>query len=51
MIFALRKMTEAFVDAYSEQLNIYAIACEKIFKKAVKEKIIYSFSLGVEIQV
>ena len=42
---------KAFVDAYSEQLNIYAIACEKIFKKAVKEKIIYSFSLGVEIQV
>ena len=36
-------------DAYSEQLNIYALACEKIFNKSVKEKIIYSFSLSQEI--
>ncbi|MBR4973368.1 MAG: UvrD-helicase domain-containing protein, partial [Clostridia bacterium] len=32
-------------DIYSEQLNIYALACEKIFKKPVKQKIIYSFAL------
>ncbi len=31
-------------DIYGEQLNIYALACEKIFKKPVKEKIIYSFA-------
>lgn len=30
--------------AYSEQLSIYALACEKIFEMRVKEKIIYSFS-------
>ena len=31
---------------YSEQLDIYAKACEKIFGKKVKEKIIYSFHLN-----
>lgn len=31
---------------YSEQLSHYAMACEKIFSKPVKEKIIYSFNLG-----
>lgn len=31
-------------DTYAEQLNIYALACEKIFKKPVKQKIIYSFA-------
>ena len=38
-------------NTYSEQLNIYSKACEKIFEKPVKEKIIYSFSLGCEIKV
>ncbi len=33
-------------DKYTEQLSHYATACEKIFGKAVKEKIIYSFNLG-----
>ncbi|MBR7132817.1 MAG: helicase-exonuclease AddAB subunit AddA [Clostridia bacterium] len=37
--------------AYSEQLNIYAAACEKIFEKPVKQKIIYSFALSREIEV
>lgn len=37
------------IDAYSEQLNIYSKACEKIFKTKVKQKIIYSFSLSNEI--
>ncbi len=36
-------------DAYGEQLSIYAMACEKIFDKPLKEKIIYSFSLSKEI--
>ncbi len=31
---------------YDEQLSHYATACEKIFGKKVKEKIIYSFHLG-----
>ncbi len=42
---------QAFIDAYSEQLNIYALACEKIFKMPVKEKIIYSFNLGAQILI
>ena len=32
--------------SYSEQLNAYAKACEKIFGLKVKEKIIYSFALS-----
>ena len=38
-------------DAYSEQLRFYAAACEKIFGKKVKQKIIYSFALSMEIEV
>lgn len=34
---------------YSEQLNIYAKACEKIYNKEVKQKILYSFALSQEI--
>lgn len=37
------------IACYGEQLNIYAAAAEKIFEKPVKEKIIYSFSLGKSI--
>ena len=40
---------KALKDSYSEQLEIYAMACEKIFEKEVKEKIIYSFALNKEI--
>lgn len=42
---------EHFVSAYKEQLDIYAIACEKIFKKPIKQKIIYSFFLRLEIEI
>ena len=42
---------ESLKDAYSEQLNIYAEACAKIFNMPVKEKVIYSFSLGDTINV
>ncbi len=38
-------------EAYGEQLSIYAKACEKIFEKPVKQKLIYSFALSKEITV
>ncbi len=37
--------------AYSEQLNIYGIACEKIFEKPIKEKLIYSFKFSDTIKI
>lgn len=37
------------VNSYGEQLEIYSVAAQKIFKKPVKEKIIYSFFLGESI--
>ncbi len=40
---------ESLVNTYGEQLNIYAAACEKIYGKRVKEKIIYSFFKNKEI--
>jgi len=36
---------------YAAQLGIYSVACEKIFGKSVKERIIYSFCLSDEIAV
>lgn len=42
---------ERLIEAYSEQLEIYSMACEKIFGKRVKEKIIYSFSLNKAIKL
>lgn len=39
------------IEAYAEQLNIYAKACSKIFGMPVKEKIIYSFALSKEIKL
>lgn len=42
---------EELKEKYSKQLSIYAVACEKIFSKPVKEKIIYSFSLSKEIPI
>ncbi len=42
---------EELKHAYGEQLNIYALACEKIFRKPVKQKIIYSFALSKEIDL
>ncbi len=41
----------ALREAYAEQLGIYALACEKIFCKPVKQKIIYSFALSREIEL
>ncbi len=36
---------EELIETYSEQLNIYSSACNKIFEKPVRERIIYSFAL------
>jgi ATP-dependent helicase/nuclease subunit A len=40
---------ESLAYTYGEQLNIYAAACEKIYGKPVKQKIIYSFFKNQEI--
>ena len=45
------KKPEELKNAYREQLAIYALACEKIWERPVKEMILYSFSLGREIKV
>ena len=42
---------EALRAAYGGQLAIYALACEKIFEKPVKQTVIYSFALSKEINV
>ena len=39
------------LNLYGEQLSIYSDACEKIFGKKVKERIIYSFALSKEISL
>ncbi len=39
------KDEKRLIDSYAEQLNIYAVACEKIMGLPVKEKIIYSLVL------
>lgn len=36
---------------YAPQLELYAMACKKIFNMPIKEKIIYSFFCGKEIKV
>lgn len=45
------KGEETLIEAYKEQLEIYASACEKIFDKPIKEKVIYSFSLSKTIKL
>ena len=42
---------DALRNAYGGQLAIYALACEKIFEKPVKQTVIYSFALSKEIEV
>ncbi len=42
---------EELAETYGEQLNIYALACEKIFNKPVKQKLIYSFKFDRETEV
>ena len=38
-------------DRYAKQLEIYAAACEKMFAKPVREKLIYSFALSRTIKI
>ncbi|MBE6729912.1 MAG: hypothetical protein E7568_06745 [Ruminococcaceae bacterium] len=45
------KSEKRLIDAYAEQLNIYAVACEKIIGLKVKEKIIYSLVLDRSIVI
>ncbi len=45
------KNGEQLKELYAAQLNIYAAACERIFSKPVKEKLLYSFCLGDVIKV
>ncbi len=45
------KSEQDLSTAYSEQLNIYAKACQKIFELPIKQKLIYSFTLGREIEL
>ncbi len=45
------KSEEELLSAYSEQLKIYAKACEKLYSKPIGELIIYSFSLSKPIYV
>lgn len=45
------KQPSDLTAAYSEQLDIYAKACSKIFEMPVKEKIIYSFALSAEVKL
>lgn len=45
------KSEEELLSAYSEQLKIYAKACEKICSKPIGELLIYSFSLSKSIKV
>ena len=42
---------DELTKAYGQQLEIYALAAEKIFKIPVKEKVIYSFSLSKAIKI
>lgn len=45
------KGAEVLVERYHKQLEYYALALEQLTAKRVKEKIIYSFDLGLEILV
>lgn len=45
------KTRQDFVDTYSGQLKVYALAAEKVLGIKVKELIVYSLSLGEEIEI
>ena len=42
---------EELIKRYAPQLEIYAEACERLYNKPVKEKLIYSFALGETIKI
>ncbi len=41
----------ALTAAYGEQLSVYALACEKIFGKPVKQRLLYSFALSKTLEI
>ena len=43
--------SEQLIEAYSEQLNIYAAACEKIYRKPVKQLLLYAFSKNGTVEI
>ena len=45
------KDKQTLIERYEPQLNIYAEACEKLYAKPVKQKLIYSFALGEVIEL
>lgn len=49
--FVKKGHSDELVQKYKQQLNYYAKALENITGKKVKEKIIYSFALGMEILI
>ena len=49
--FVMKGQEEKLVERYKTQLGYYARALESVTGKKVKEKIIYSFSLGKIIEV
>ena len=49
--FVMKGQEEKLVERYKTQLDYYARAIESVTGKKVREKIIYSFSIGREIMV
>lgn len=47
----MKGQEEKLVERYKTQLDYYARAIESVTGKKVREKIIYSFSLGKTIEV
>lgn len=45
------KDEKELLERYAKQLDIYSYACEKLFSRPVKDKLIYSFALGKTIKV
>lgn len=45
------KTEQELIDRYAKQLDLYALACERMFGKRVREKIIYSFALSNAIAI
>ncbi len=42
---------EDLKETYGQQLRIYALACEKIFKKPIKQMLIYSFHNSAAVEI
>ena len=49
--YAREDNIQQLVETYQIQLDLYARAVEKILRQKVKEKILYSFTLGRAISI